>query len=147
MYISHVPRALSAVNRVFGTRTLLSQQPHHRTFSSSRPHYTAEMVKPVQSIDEFKQIISGNKVAVFDFWATWCGPCRVISPIFEKLASQTDGVDFYKVDVDEQPEISQEVGVRAMPTFIAFKNGAKIGEVVGANPAKLQELIQKSAAV
>ncbi|EMD32666.1 hypothetical protein CERSUDRAFT_118691 [Gelatoporia subvermispora B] len=103
------------------------------------------MVKAVASFEEFKQIINSDKVAIFDFWATWCGPCRVISPIFEKLASQVEGVEFYKVDVDEQGEISQEVGVRAMPTFIAFKGGNKIGEVVGANPAKLQELIQNAA--
>ena len=65
--------------------------------------------------------INGDKVAIFDFWATWCGPCRVISPIFEKLASQVDGAEFYKVDVDEQPDISQEVGVRAVrASFLPF---------------------------
>ena len=51
---------------------------------------------------------------MFDFWASWCGPCKVISPIFEKLAAQFPNVEFYKVNVDEAEAISQEVGVRAV---------------------------------
>ncbi|PCH34447.1 thioredoxin [Wolfiporia cocos MD-104 SS10] len=95
-------------------------------------------VKVVSSKAEFDQIINGDKVAVFDFWATWCGPCKVISPIFEKLSEQFPTAEFYKVDVDEQQDISQEVGIRAMPTFMAFKNGEKIKDLVGANPVALQ---------
>jgi thioredoxin-like negative regulator of GroEL len=64
----------------------------------------------------------------------------MISPLFEKFAASApaDKIAFYKVDVDEQEQISQEVGVKAMPTFVFFKNGQKIHEVVGANPPKLQ---------
>lgn len=60
--------------------------------------------------------ISSGKVILIDFWATWCGPCRTISPVFEKLAREnaTEGVEFYKVDVDDQSDIAQEVGIRAV---------------------------------
>lgn len=64
----------------------------------------------------------------------------MISPLFEKFAAAApaDKIAFYKVDVDEQEQISQEVNIKAMPTFVFFKNGEKLGDVVGANPQKLQ---------
>ncbi|TFK56893.1 thioredoxin [Heliocybe sulcata] len=94
-------------------------------------------VTVVDSLEKFHEIIKSDKVTVFDFWATWCGPCKVISPIFEKLSDEHTDVEFYKVDVDDQPDIAQEVGVRAMPTFIAFKSGNKLKDFVGANPSGL----------
>ncbi|KAH9164515.1 putative thioredoxin [Lactarius sanguifluus] len=100
-------------------------------------------VKAITSYAEFQQIINSGKVVAIDFWAVWCGPCRAISPIFEKLAGHPEhaGVEFYKVDVDSQSEISQEVGIRAMPTFLVFKNGTKVNELVGAAPAELEKLV------
>ncbi|KAG8786255.1 hypothetical protein FRC12_016779 [Ceratobasidium sp. 428] len=100
-------------------------------------------VTAITSLDQFKELINSGNVVIIDFWATWCGPCRVISPIFEQMSEKTKGAQFYKVDVDEQPDISQEVGIRAMPTFIAFKDGNKIGDLVGANPGGLEALVQK----
>ncbi|KAF9055754.1 thioredoxin [Panaeolus papilionaceus] len=94
-------------------------------------------VTEIKSLVEFRQIINGDKPAVIDLWATWCGPCRVISPIFEKFSSETTEIDFYKVDVDTQQDIAQEVGVKA------FHKGDKVGELVGAAPTKLLELVTK----
>ncbi|EKM61650.1 uncharacterized protein PHACADRAFT_248378 [Phanerochaete carnosa HHB-10118-sp] len=102
-------------------------------------------VTAVNSLAQFHELINGDKPVVFDFWATWCGPCKVISPIFEKLSEQFPHIDFYKVDVDQQPEISQEAGVRAMPTFYLFRNGQKVKELVGANPQSLQQLLASAA--
>lgn len=107
--------------------------------------------------------INKDTPAIFDFWATWCGPCRAISPVFEKMSESGDfaGVGFYKVDVDAVPDVSQEVGIRAvrvtiytfthgltsmpgyvqMPTFAVFKDGSKIDELVGADRGALQTLV------
>ncbi|GIK06607.1 hypothetical protein Aspvir_002257 [Aspergillus viridinutans] len=104
-------------------------------------------VTAITSFEQFQEIINSDKPAIIDFWATWCGPCRFISPAFEKLSdvSEFGDVGFYKVDVDQEERIAQEVGIRAMPTFVVFKDGQKIGEQTGANPQGLETLIRKAA--
>lgn len=84
---------------------------------------------------------------MIDFWAPWCGPCKFVSPIFEDFSNNADfgHIDFYKVDTDAQEGIAQKAGIRTMPTFIVFKNGVKIGEIVGPNPPALENLLKTSA--
>ncbi|PBK97061.1 thioredoxin [Armillaria gallica] len=100
----------------------------------------------IDSLQEFKKIIDGPKPVVIDFWAEWCGPCKMIGPVFKKLSEKPDyaGVDFYTVDGDEQPDIMDELQISSMPTFIAFKDGNKIGTSLGAIPKNLLELIDKA---
>ncbi|KAF5317988.1 hypothetical protein D9619_012040 [Psilocybe cf. subviscida] len=105
------------------------------------------VVKAITSFKEFQTIIDGKEPVVIDFWATWCGPCRMISPIFEEISGKTEGVGFYKVDVDEQDAISHELGIRAMPTFVLFQNGNKLGEMTGAIPSELEALVAKGVAL
>ncbi|CAG7919097.1 unnamed protein product [Penicillium olsonii] len=80
---------------------------------------------------------------VVDFFATWCGPCKAISPAIEKLSEQNPTVAFYKVDVDDLASVAAENAVSAMPTFHFRKGGEKIGEVKGANPPAIQAAFQK----
>ncbi|KAK0185236.1 putative thioredoxin [Armillaria mellea] len=105
----------------------------------------------IDSLADFRKIIDGPKPVVVDFWATWCGPCKMIGPVFKKLAEKPEfsGVEFYTVDADEQPDIMDEVQVSSMPTFLAFKDGNKIGTSIGSHtPEPLGEtaLINKAAA-
>ena len=75
--------------------------------------------------------------------ATWCGPCKTIAPKIVKMSNNYPSVRFYKLDVDEVPDVAQELGVRAMPTFLVFRDGEKVGEVVGANEVALEALVKK----
>jgi len=91
-------------------------------------------------LGELKQ--AGDKLVVVDFFATWCGPCRMIAPKLEKMAETYSDVIFLKVDVDEAEDIQAEYEIEAMPTFKFFKKEAVVGEVVGANDAKIEEQIK-----
>ncbi|EMC91960.1 hypothetical protein BAUCODRAFT_39110 [Baudoinia panamericana UAMH 10762] len=85
-----------------------------------------------------------DTLLVLDCFATWCGPCKVIAPTVVKYSDTYTDARFYKLDVDEVPEVAQELAVRAMPTFLLFKNGEKVGEVVGANPSALETAIKSN---
>ncbi|RPA86851.1 thioredoxin domain-containing protein [Ascobolus immersus RN42] len=101
------------------------------------------MVTTITSKAAFDEAIKKDKLVVVDFFATWCGPCRVIAPKVVSFSQEYTDVDFYKVDVDEVPDVASEVQVKAMPTFMFFKNGERVGEVVGANPQVLKQGIEK----
>lgn len=93
--------------------------------------------------DNFDETIKNNEVVIVDFWASWCMPCKMVAPVFENLAKKYKGkILFAKVNVDENPEIAERFGIMSIPNFIIFKNGEKIGEIVGAMPeAVLEEKI------
>jgi thioredoxin 1 len=82
---------------------------------------------------EFPGVISAAKVALVDFYADWCGPCRMMAPIVETLAKEYSGkVLVAKVNVDKNPEVSQKFGIVSIPTFGIFKSGKLMGTVIGA---------------
>jgi len=85
-----------------------------------------------------------STLVVLDCFATWCGPCKVIAPKVVEFSDKYPNAKFYKIDVDEAMDVAQELGIRAMPTFLLFKNGEKVAEIVGANPAALEAAIKKN---
>ena len=94
--------------------------------------------------ENFKSLKNGDQPLVVDFWATWCGPCRMVAPIITKLAEKYDGkVVIGKCDVEENEELASEFGIRNIPTILFFKNGQVVDKMVGAQPkAKIEEKFQ-----
>ncbi|QIW98963.1 hypothetical protein AMS68_004481 [Peltaster fructicola] len=111
------------------------------------PRFYANMsadlgVHNLKGKSEFDEKVTGSdKLVILDCYATWCGPCKVIAPKIVEFSHKYTDAKFYKLDVDESPDVAQELGVRAMPTFFIFKNGEKIAEVVGANPVAVEKAI------
>ena len=93
-----------------------------------------------------KDVLGATEPVVVDFWAEWCGPCRMITPALEEIATELDGkVKIAKVNVDENPDVTIRYGVRSIPTLILFKNGEPTSMQVGAAPkGKLSEWIKES---
>ena len=86
----------------------------------------------------FKEIINSDKPVLVDFWATWCGPCRMLAPIIEDLSHDFEGKAVVgKVDVDNNQEISMQYGIRNIPTVLIFKNGEVVDKLVGVAPKEV----------
>jgi thioredoxin 1 len=85
--------------------------------------------------ENFNEILSENKLVVLDFWAEWCGPCRMVGPIIDELGSEYEGrVIIGKVNVDDNNEITAQFGIRNIPTVLFFKNQEIVDKYVGAAP-------------
>jgi len=82
----------------------------------------------------FNEAISAEKPVLVDFWAEWCGPCRVIAPVLEELATEQDGFDIGKLNVDHNPQAAAAHDVMSIPTLILFKDGVEKKRIVGAAP-------------
>ena len=90
---------------------------------------------PVTDQDFDQEVLEADTVVLVDFWAEWCGPCKMFAPVLDDLSQEYDGkIKFTKVDVDENPETAMKYGIRSIPTLLVFKGGAPVDQVVGAVP-------------
>ena len=105
-----------------------------------------ENVIHIGSEEAFDKLIAGDTPVLVDFWATWCGPCRMIAPIVEEIANEYAGkVVVAKVDVDEMGELAQRYRIMNIPTLMLFKQGQLVDKTIGARPkVALEQMLNKA---
>ena len=83
------------------------------------------------------EVLNSDKPVLLDFWASWCGPCRMIAPVIDKLAEERPDVKFVKINVDEEPQLAAQFGVVSIPTLVVMDGGAIVNMAVGARPKEM----------
>ncbi len=80
------------------------------------------------------EVMDSDKTVLLDFWASWCGPCRMVAPVVEEIAKERPDIKVVKVNVDEQPELARQFNIMSIPTLVVMKNGKIVNQAAGARP-------------
>ncbi|THV40614.1 thioredoxin [Glycomyces buryatensis] len=101
-------------------------------------------IKAVTDTDFQAEVLDNEKPVLVDFWATWCGPCKKVSPVLEELSGELGDIEFRKIDTDANPEITRQFQVMSVPTMILFKGGQPADQMIGAHPkAAIRKFLTK----
>ncbi|HEV2754032.1 MAG TPA: thioredoxin [Solirubrobacteraceae bacterium] len=99
----------------------------------------AGTLKDVTDANFQAEVLEADKPTLVDFWAPWCGPCRVVAPVLEEIASERDDIQIVKLNVDENQQVAGQFGVISIPTMILFKHGEVAHKIIGAYPKRKLE--------
>ncbi|MGW8114401.1 thioredoxin [Caproicibacterium sp. NSD3] len=91
-------------------------------------------IKALTSENFEAEVLKESKTVLVDFWASWCGPCRMLSPVVDQIAEERKDIKVCKVNIDEQPELAQKFDVMSIPTLLVFRDGKQVNSSVGVRP-------------
>jgi thioredoxin 1 len=91
-------------------------------------------IKALTSENFEAEVLKESKTVLIDFWASWCGPCRMLSPVVDQIAEERQDIKVCKVNIDEQPELAQKFGIMSIPTLLVFRGGKQVNSSVGVRP-------------
>lgn len=103
------------------------------------------MVSVVHSKSELEQVLTHDGLVVVEFFAVWCGPCKMIAPLLDKFSKEYTQAKFVKVDVDELSDVAAQYEISAMPTTLFFKGNKQVAKVIGADAGKIKQAISEHA--
>lgn len=93
------------------------------------------MTQQITAAEWQEKVLDATEPVLVDFFATWCGPCKMMAPVIDEIATEKAGAaSVYKIDVDDSPSIAQQYGIMSIPTFIVFKGGEPVAQTLGARP-------------
>ena len=118
---------VTEAGRHLGYTKTIEQQTHPQVVQDIEP-----ITITTENFDA--EVLHSEKPVLLDFWASWCGPCRMLSPIVDEVAEERSDVKVGKVNVDEQPDLAAQFGVMSIPTLLVFQNGRLVNQAVGARP-------------
>lgn len=91
-------------------------------------------VKHITKTNFNDEVLQAHTTVLLDFWAAWCGPCRMLSPVIDEIASERPDIKVCKVNVDDEPEIAQTFGIASIPTLVVMRDGCAVNQAVGVRP-------------
>lgn len=131
------------VNRA-STKENIVNNDTAKTSQIETENITEDIALEVDSKNFESEVINSDKKVLIDFYATWCGPCKVLSPVLEEVATENEDIKLVKIDVDKNEDLVYKYGITAMPTIIVIKNGKEINRSVGVvSKDKILELLNK----